>query len=377
MQAGKGEFIGDCLVRHRSQDERCAGAGLAAWMLKAALERRVGILTDSPVSDLLGDNGRVAGAVVTTPNGALRVRARCGVMLATSGYDWNADLVRSYETMPGAGSMCPPTVQGDHFVLAARMGAIPVPARAPAQTPIFVGYKVPTEQIYGQVSQRMYIPGRPHSIIVNRKGLRFANDAFYADVVNKVWRNDGPADGLVNWPAWIIFDENFREKYGLLPSYPGQPLPDGVAEQADRLETLAAKVGIEVGGLTSAVRRFNGFCESGQDADFGRHTTPWGAMIAGDQRMPRHPNFGPVERAPFYAVQLVRVVMGAPTAGLRIDDNARVLDARGAAVPGLYAGGNSAAWLDIGAGFNSGIANMRGLLHGYLAARAMTQPQGH
>jgi len=41
-------------------------------------------------------------------------------------------------------------------------------------------------------------------------------------------------------------------------------------------------------------------------------------------------------------------------------------------VPGLYAAGNSAAWIDIGGGYNSGIANMRGLLQGYAAARHMT-----
>ena len=48
-----------------------------------------------------------------------------------------------------------------------------------------------------------------------------------------------------------------------------------------------------------------------------------------------------------------------------------MINAHGAAVPGLYAAGNATAWLDIGGGYNSGIANMRGLLQGYLAARAM------
>ena len=63
--------------------------------------------------------------------------------------------------------------------------------------------------------------------------------------------------------------------------------------------------------------------------------------------------------------------MGVPTAGLKIDVHARVVDARGSPVTGLYAAGNSAAWSDIGGGYNSGIANMRGLLQGYVAARHM------
>ncbi len=60
------------------------------------------------------------------------------------------------------------------------------------------------------------------------------------------------------------------------------------------------------------------------------------------------------------------------TAGRPIDTDGRLLDARDAAIPGLYAAGNSAAWLDIGGGCNSGIANTRGLLYGYLAALHMT-----
>jgi 3-oxosteroid 1-dehydrogenase len=49
-----------------------------------------------------------------------------------------------------------------------------------------------------------------------------------------------------------------------------------------------------------------------------------------------------------------------------------VLNARGQPVQGLFAAGNAASWRDIGGGYNSGISLTRGLLQGYLAARAMT-----
>ena len=79
-------------------------------------------------------------------------------------------------------------------------------------------------------------------------------------------------------------------------------------------------------------------------------------------------------QAPFHAVKLERVVMGVPTVGLKVDERARVIDARGRPVNGLYAAGNATAWLDIGGGYNSGIANTRGLLQGYLAARDLIPP---
>jgi 3-oxosteroid 1-dehydrogenase len=371
MQVSNGRFIGDCLRDHLAADERCAGAGPAAWLPKDALERGVEVLLESPATELTYRDGRVTGAIIATPRGAVRVRARRGVVLATSGYDWNPDLVRAFEALPEAGSMCPPTVEGDHLKLAAAAGVIAIAARAPAQTPIFVGYRVPSETVHGRLSHRMLLPGHPHSMIVNAQGKRFCDDGFYPDVAVKVARFDGVAAGMPNWPAWLIFDDDFRIKYGLLPAYPGQPLPTGVADEAADLDALSQCAGLDSDGLRATVARFNEFAAAGVDLDFGRGTVPWGRIMTGDPRRTANWNLGPIERPPFYAVKLERVVMGVPTAGLPIDTHARVRDARGAPVPGLYAAGNSAAWTDIGGGYNSGIANMRGLLQGYVAARHM------
>ena len=373
MQVRSGRFIGDCLLDHLAADERCAGAGLAAWLLKAALDRKVEVLLESPATELICEGGRVIGAVVAAARSVQRIGARRGIVLATSGYDWNASLVRAYEALPESGSMCPPTVQGDHFSLAAAAGAIPTAARAPSQTPIFVGYPVPSETVHGRLSHRMLLPGSPHSMIVNAKGERFCDDGFYPDVAVKVARFDGVDKGMPNWPAWLIFDDDFREKYGLLPAYPGQPIPEGTAIQAQSLEELARAADIEPRGLAATANRLNEFAAGGVDEDFGRGSVPWGRIMTGDPRRTANWNLGPIARPPFYAVKLERVIMGVPTAGLQIDTHAQVVNARGLPVPGLYAAGNSAAWTDIGGGYNSGIANMRGLLQGYLSARHMTR----
>jgi 3-oxosteroid 1-dehydrogenase len=371
MQLHQGPFIGDCLQEHLAADERCAGAGLAAWLLKAALDRNVEVLLETPATELVYERGRITGAVAATARGRIRIGARRGVVLATSGYDWNLDLVRAYEALPQAGSMCPPSVMGDHIRLAAVAGAVPIAARAPSQTPIFVGYQVPSETIRGRPSHRMLLPGQPHSLIVNAKGIRFCDDGFYPDVAVKVARFDGVDAGMPNWPAWLIFDDDFREKYGLLPGYPGQPIPAGAAIETSSLEALGRAAGIDAAALAATVTRFNEFAAAGADRDFGRGSVPWGRIMTGDPRRTSNWNLGPVARAPFYAVKLERVIMGVPTVGLNIDLHAQVVNAHGAPVPGLYAAGNSAAWTDIGGGYNSGIANMRGLLQGYVAARHM------
>jgi 3-oxosteroid 1-dehydrogenase len=370
MQTG-GASVLEALQKHLEAGERCAGAGLAAAQVFAARERGVVMRTASAVTELVIENGEVLGVVVRDAGGEKRIRARLGVVLATGGYDWKPDFVRTFDALPEAGSMSPPTVTGDHIIMAARAGAIAVPARAPSQSPIFLGYKVPGEKIYGQDSYRMYLPGVPHSIAVNRHGKRFANDGFYPDVATKVARFDGQEDGQPNWPAWIVFDQSMLDKYGMSPIWPGMVLPDGMAVAADTIAGLAQTVGIDASALAETIKRYNGFCSDGVDHDFGRGTVPWGRIMTGDPSLP-NPNMAPVLTAPFYAVKIERVTMGVPTAGLPIDVDGRVLDVSDRPIPGLYAAGNSAAWLDIGGGYNSGIANTRGLLYGYLAALDMT-----
>lgn len=373
MQNG-GEPVSACLQRHLEAKERCAGAGLAAAQVLAAEERGVEMRISTAVVELIIEDGVVTGVVARDASGTKRIRARLGVVLATGGYDWKAEYVRAFDALPDAGSMAPPTISGDHIVMAAKAGAIAVPARAPAQSPIFIGYKVPAETIYGRASYRMWLPGVPHCIAVNRYGNRFSNDGFYPDVATKVGRFDGQEQGQPNWPAWIVFDQNMVDKYGLMPSWPGQPLSEGMAISADSIEVLAQTVGIDPSGLEQTIARFNAFCETGVDEDFGRGTVPWSRIMTGDPRLP-NPNMGPLVKPPLYAVKIERVTMGVPTAGLPIDTEGRVLDARDQPIPGLYAAGNSAAWLDIGGGYNSGIANTRGMLYGYLAALHMTGQQ--
>ncbi|KAI9735352.1 MAG: hypothetical protein M1818_006547 [Claussenomyces sp. TS43310] len=372
MQHG-GESLGGPIKRHVIGDERCAGAGMAAAQVHAALQRGIELRTSTEVVELVVLNGRVEGVVARDASGTRRIRARSGIMLATGGYDWRKSFVNGFDALTSTGSMALPSVTGDHIVLASKLGAIPISARAPTQSPIFVGYHVPSETIYGKKgSSRLLVPGQPHSFIVNKKGKRFANDSFYPDVATKCGRFDGQEDGTVNWPAWIIFDQNMLDRKGMLPALPGTPLPEGMATQADTLAEVAEKAGIDVKGLLATTERFNGMCKTGVDEDFERGTNPWGRLMAGDPTL-LNPNMAPIFRAPFYAVKLARVTMGVPTAGLPINGDGCVYDAADHIIPGLYAAGNSAAWTDWGGGYNSGIAGMRGMLYGYRGALHMTQ----
>ncbi|KAF2810609.1 fumarate reductase/succinate dehydrogenase flavo protein-like protein [Mytilinidion resinicola] len=389
-QTGQGNIV-ECLQRHVQEDERCGGAGLSAALVYAALQRNVEFRTSTALADLIVEGGRVAGVLVepvtsssggtATTNGtangngnhekAVRLQARQGVIMAMGGYDWRKDLMQAFDGLKDSSTMVPPTITGDHIVMASKVGAIPIPARLPGQSPIFVGYRVPGEVIFGHPSSRLLLAGAPHSIIVNRQGRRFANDGFYPHVVEQVTRYGSQMTHMPHWPAWLVFDQSMLDKYGLAPTYPGQPLPEGLAIQADSIKELAERTGIDPAGLSETVERYNGFCETATDPDFGRGTFPWSALMVGDYRL-KNPNMAELTRAPFYAIQLVHVSLGAGTAGLQTDEHGRVLTVLGTPIPGLFAAGNSTAWQDWGGGYSSGVAGMRGMMYGYRAALHMT-----
>jgi hypothetical protein len=148
---------------------------------------------------------------------------------------------------------------------------------------------------------------------------------------------------------------------------PMQDLPEEMVKSAPTLGELALLLGIDGQGLESSVQRFNEFAKQGRDPDFGRGTYPWATMMTGDRTLP-HPNLGPLDKPPYYGLQLHVASIGLNAVGLRINEHAQVMHVRGRPIAGLYAAGNSCAPLDIGAGYQSGLSNLRGLVWGYRGA---------
>ena len=142
----------------------------------------------------------------------------------------------------------------------------------------------------------------PHSIIVNRAGRRFVNEAHnYNDMVKAFHVFDPRAYTFANLPAYLIFDYRHLEKYGFLTRRADQPTPGWLAS-ADTLEQLAGRIGIDAAGLLSTVDTFNRHAREGCDPEFHRgesaYDRHWGDRDA------EHPALGPVETGPFYAVEV-------------------------------------------------------------------------
>ena len=76
---------------------------------------------------------------------------------------------------------------------------------------------------------------------------------------------------------------------------------------------------------------------------------------------------GPIERGPFYAVKVVMGSLGT-FAGLKVNDQAQVLDAQGQPIAGLYAGGNDLSSMMSGHYPSGGITLGPAMTFGFIAA---------
>ena len=71
------------------------------------------------------------------------------------------------------------------------------------------------------------------------------------------------------------------------------------------------------------------------------------------------------------AVKQSLLCVNSPSAGLRINADAQAVNLAGDPIPGLFVAGMSAASVDYGARYQSGLGISRGITYGYLAARHM------
>jgi 3-oxosteroid 1-dehydrogenase len=186
----------------------------------------------------------------------------------------------------------------------------------------------------------------PGSIIVNTSGKRFMNESMpYVEAVHWMYggeygQGSGPGE---NVPAWLIFDQQYRNRYIFAGLQPGQRIPkkwleSGVVVQADTLEELAAKTGLPAAELAETVQRFNGFARNGRDDDFHRGESAYDRYY-GDPTNKPNPNLGELSHAPYFAAKMVPGDLGTK-GGVRTDVHGRALRDDGSVIEGLYASGN-------------------------------------
>ncbi|TAL02042.1 MAG: FAD-dependent oxidoreductase [Rhodospirillaceae bacterium] len=350
-----------------TKDERCLGAGLVAYFVKGALDRGIPMHTGANAEELIGDGARVVGVRVTKNGQDLFVKANRGVVIAVSSYERNQNYNKTLGQQLELGSMVFSTINGANFRLAGPVGARI--AKVPDITSL--GFIVPGEEDEeGKPLWRsaLQVIGQPHTIVVNRKGRRFGNEAFYRQFYYMIDIIDGGNQTHPNFPCWAIIDSQAHEKYPFASVMPDQDWPKGLGATANSIAELAGKIGVDARGLEATIASFNTHAEKGEDPEFHRGTHTWSAWMCGDPFQKPNPNLGPLVKPPFYAVELHRMGGTAIAAtGVVTDQHSRAVGWDEKPIEGLYVAGNSVARMETGAVMQSGISNARGMTHGYLA----------
>lgn len=334
------------IARRQLRDERGSGAGLIGVLLAAVLREGVPIETSARAVELSVDENKVTGVVIETGEGQRQVHARHGVILATGGFEWNEEYRKAFLRGPVHKPASITTNTGDGLRMSMKVGA--------ALQNMSEAWWIPVTDLPSGIN-RMDMDminadrTRPRSIMINRSGQRFTNEATnYNAVVGAFYQEDVIAFDYANLPAWVIVDHGNLVKYGSRGTAYDNHTPPWLVEGAT-LRELAEKLDVPADALEATVSRWNTNVGDGSDPDFRRgesaHDRWWG-----DPYLKGHVQgtLGPLDEPPFYAMELKPGVIGTK-GGPKVNTNSQVVGLDGEVIRGLYAVGNASS--PTGAGY--------------------------
>jgi 3-oxosteroid 1-dehydrogenase len=328
------------LARLRGQKLVGLGSALAGSLMLGVRQAGIPVALSTGVTALTTIDDVVTGVELTDGSS---ITARRAVVLACGGFDHNPTLRERHHRAPASAalSLGADTNTGDGIVAAQSVGAATDLMDDAWWAPSIPLPKGP----WFALSERSL----PRSIIVNGRGCRFMNESLpYVEATHQMFggthgRGSGPAENL---PAWLIFDQTYRDRYMFAGKPARAPLPrswfsNGALTTADTITALASAVGVPAAGLAETIRRFNAAARAGVDTEFGRGESAYDHYY-GDVTNKPNPSLGEIIKPPFYAARMVPADLGTK-GGIVTDANARALREDGRPIGGLYAVGNTSA----------------------------------
>lgn len=323
---------------------------------------------DTALVQCIVENGKVTGAIAQTSDGFLRINASKGVLIATGGYEGDAELLKAlqpetYNAIALASGL--PQNVGDGIKAGIWAGG------RKDEFPAFMlfdrGAVAPDAEAGMPASGEMFWMGSQPWLKVNLSGERFCNECAPYDFpihATGLWKGNTWCSLYdANWKANVVafhtqgcsrIDKSPTQGmtqtflFEIIEGMNQALLEKGVIVQADTFAELAEKLGVPADALVKTVERYNAMAKTGVDADFGK---PAKDLIALDNP----PYFGVRQGAAAYC----------SLDGLRINADCAVIDKDDQPVEGLWAAGN------VSGGFFSG--NYPELIFGCACGRTMTE----
>lgn len=326
----------DAVVGWRAVSGRLGNGVLLAALTAAVARRDIDVRLGCPAETLVQDphSGAVVGVTARLPEGELlRVRAHRGVVLATGGFEGNAQMVRDYLRFPDTLTWGSPYNTGDGHKMAQKVGA---DLWHMDNMVSIEGFRVPGFEsgFYARFSLRQGF------LYVDRDGRRCVDELPRTGHGN-AWVNGGYEHVPVR-SVHAIFDEATRLSGPISPNRAMLPvgwnvlvedydwsadnsveIEKGWILRADTIAELALLLAVAPDVLEATLARYNAACAAGHDEQFGR----------------RPDSLVPVDQGPFYAFTSAPMV-GWSNGGPRRNERCEVLDPFDESIPGLYAAGS-------------------------------------
>ena len=316
----------------RSGNEKWFGFGGSLFNLLSAnvASRGIQVMTETPARELItNDQGVVIGVRAEKQGEIITIKAKKAVILTSGGFQNNKMMIESFLTGGPYYSLGNPGNTGDGIILAQKVGAALWHMSAIVSV---LSFKA---QEYESAFSLWLAKGS--FIYVDSDGNRFADEAGLAMELHEQWRLtlhfDASRPSFPRIPTYIVFDDTLRKKGPLsmksavIPDYEwsqdnSKEIEKGWIIQGNTIKELAREISVKESALKGTVNKYNSYCKSGQDLEFGR----------------RKEYLEPIEDAPYYAIKLYPCVLNTQGGPLR-DEEARVLDYQGTPISRLYSNG--------------------------------------
>lgn len=304
------------------------GEGLIADHRAVADRLGIEVRYSVRVTELLREDGKIVGVLADGPDGPQELRAESVVMTA-GGFEANAQwrekhLGAGWQHAKVRGN---PHNTGDLIAAALDIGAAPGGDWTTCHSVQWDAF-LPDNESNRELTNRLTRQSYHLGILVNNDGHRFLDEGAdfrnltYAKYGSKVLAQPGSV-------AYQVFDATLRpllrtEEYDM---------PGVSVLQADTLDGLAAKMGIDPAEFVRTVTEFNASIDETRPLDLNVKDGRSAGVVP-----PKSNWASPMETAPFFAYG-VTCGITFTFGGVKTDTHGRVLDESGAVIPGLFAAG--------------------------------------
>ena len=342
-----------------SPDDKTSYKSAAHEVLDAlvAAESKIEVKVNTKATELVAnDKGQVL--TVVTEDGA-SYTAKKAVIMATGGYSANGKLMAEF--VPYGGYYLAGGAAGADGYGLRMMQQVGANLTAMDAIPTFpMGLVSKDNPKTGSIASTY--TWKTGGIVVNQNGERFCNETEANPAIREVALEEQP--NAVQYDIFtdkIVEDLRAANSAYFYDAYFADETMRGyhVVESAATLEELAAKIGVPAENLAKTVETYNAAVEAGASDEFGR--------LYDGTKNTYNLATNKIEGDKFYAIRLHALCV-MTLGGVTANANMQVLDETGAAIPGLYAAGETVGGI-WGKFVSGGTGVMGPIVFGKIAAR--------